>query len=124
MACPVHAAGTQQIMPRYTYIDSIWACISIDTAWGIATCEGEVVAKDVYPVEVVVYLQVYKDGKWETVKSWSAEDTYSVYLSKAYAVMSGYTYRAYVEGRVYSSSGALLESTSTSYSVDYLVPQN
>lgn len=123
MICPVQAADTQQVTPRYTYIQSIYACISIDTTWGIATCEGEIDAKAGYPVEVVVYLQVYKNGEWETIKSWSAEDTYAVYLSKSYAVMSGYTYRAYVEGYVYNSSGVLIETASISHSADYLVPQ-
>lgn len=116
---PAQAAGTQQIMPRYTYVDSIWACITIDPTWGIATCEGEIIAKDEYPVEVVVSLQVYKNGKWETIKSWSAEDTYSVYLCKSYAVMSGYQYRAYVEGYVYNSNNAVIESTSLAHSTYY-----
>lgn len=119
MTVPAQAAGTQQVMPRYTYVDSIWACINIDTTWGIATCEGEIIAKDEYPVEVVVYLQVYKNGKWETIKSWSSEGTFSAYLCKSYAVMSGYQYRSYVEGYVYNSSGALIESTSLAHSMYY-----
>ena len=116
---PAQAAETQQIMPRYTYVDSIWACITIDSTWGIATCEGEIIAKDEYPVEVVVSLQVYKSGKWDTIASWSAEDTYSVYLSKAYAVTSGYTYRVYVEGYVYNSNNAVIEVTSLTHSTHY-----
>lgn len=119
LALPVYATEPQQIMPRYTYVDSIWACITIDSTWGIATCEGEVITKGAYPVEVVVSLQVYKNGRWETIKSWSNEDTYSVYLSKSYAVMSGYQYRAYVEGYVYNSNNAVIESTSLAHSTYY-----
>lgn len=122
MACPVHAANTPQITPRYTYVDSVWACISIDTTWGIATCEGEIIAKDGYPVKVVVYLQAYKNGTWETIQMWSAQDTYSAYLCKSYAVVSGYTYRAYVVGYIYNPNGAVIEMASVAHSKDYLVP--
>lgn len=119
MVIPAQAAEAQQITPRYTYVQSIWACIDIDTTWGIATCEGEIVAKDEYPVKVVVYLQVYKNGEWETIKSWSQQGTFSAYLCKSYAVMSGYTYRAYVEGYVYNSSDTVIESTSLDHSMYY-----
>ena len=121
MAVPAQATGTQQIMPRYTYVDFIWACIDIDTTWGIATCEGEVAAKEGYLVKTVVHLQAYKNRSWETIKTWTAEDHYSSYVCGSYAVMSGYTYRAFVIGYIYNSDGAVIEVVSNSHSVDYLV---
>lgn len=109
MALPVCAAS---VTPRYTYVDSLYARLEIDTTWGIATCEGELIAKGMNPVEVVVKLQQYKNGQWVTLKTWSAEDEWGVYRSGKYAIYSGYTYRVYVEGYVYNENGAVVETTS------------
>ena len=122
MAVPASASVT----PRYTHTSFVYSNLSIDTFWGVATCEGELLAYDdvpveitVYlqellayddvPVEITVYLQVYRDGEWQTVKSWYASDMMHVYLSKQYAIYRGYEYRTYVEGYVYNSSGYLVE---------------
>lgn len=121
MIAPVHASDIQRITPRFTYVDSVWVCINIDPTWGIATCEGEVAAKDGYLVKTVVHLQAYKNRSWETIKTWTAEDHYSSYVCGSYAVMSGYTYRAFVIGYIYNSDGAVIEVVSSSHSVDYLV---
>lgn len=105
MAVPASASVT----PRYTHTSFVYSNLSIDTFWGVATCEGELLAYDDVPVEITVYLQVYKDGEWQTVKSWYASDMMYVYLSKQYAIYRGYEYRTYVEGYVYNSSGYLVE---------------
>lgn len=105
MAVPASASVT----PRYTHTSFVYSNLSIDTFWGVATCEGELLAYDDVPVEITVYLQVYKDGEWQTVKSWYASDMMHVYLSKQYAIYRGYEYRTYVEGYVYNSSGYLVE---------------
>ena len=104
MASPAFA-----VTPRYNYTNSIYANIDIDTTWGIATCTGEVIADNVVPVELVLYLQVYKDGSWQTVKSWSITDTFTAYLSKSYAIYRGYEYRAYAVGYVYNNNNAVVE---------------
>ena len=105
MAVPASAS----ITPRYSHTDFVYARLEIDDFWGVATCVGEVAAYDFVPVEINVYLQVYKDGTWQTVKSWYASDIMDVYLSKSYAIYRGYEYRTYVEGYVYNSSGYLVE---------------
>lgn len=105
MAVPASAS----VMPRYSHTDFVYANLSIDTFWGVATCEGELMAYDFAPVEITVHLQVYKDGTWQTVKSWYASDIMNVYLCKSYAIYRGYEYRTYVEGYVYNSSGYLVE---------------
>lgn len=105
MAVPASAS----VMPRYSHTDFVYARLEIDDFWGVATCVGEVAAYDFVPVEINVYLQVYKDGAWQTVKSWYASDIMDVYLSKYYAIARGYEYRTYVEGYVYNSSGYLVE---------------
>lgn len=100
------------VMPRYTYVDSIMSRITANTFWGIVTCEGELIAKDNRPVKITVKLQQYNNGTWTTIKSWSATDNFSVYLSKSYAVARDYRYRAMVEGFVYDEDNYVVEMTS------------
>lgn len=101
--------ASANVTPRYSHTDYVYARLDIDTNWGIATCVGELMADNVVPVKVIVYLQVYKYGSWQTVKSWEAEDMMNVYLSKSYAIYRGYQYRTYVEGYVYDSNNVLVE---------------
>ena len=105
MAVPASASVT----PRFSYTDYVYARLEIDDFWGIATCVGEAAAYEFVPVEITVHLQVYKDGAWQTVKSWYASDIMNVYLNKQYAIYRGYEYRTYVVGYVYNSSGSLVE---------------
>lgn len=102
----VHAST---ITPRYTYVDSIIAELEIDSTWGIATCSGEVLAKRNMPVEVVVKLQKYVNEQWETLKTWSIQDSFSAYASGHYAIDRGYDYRVYVVGYVYDSEGYVID---------------
>lgn len=104
MVCPVLA-----VTPRYNYTHSIYANIDINTTWGLATCTGEVIADDNYPVELVLYLQVYKNGTWQTVKSWSTTDIFTAYISKPYAIYKGYEYRAYAVAYIYNDNNAVIE---------------
>lgn len=97
------------IMPRYVYIDNITARFEIDTTWGIASCEGSVAAKDDLPVEVIVKLQKRVNGQWETLKTWSVEDSWGAYASGHYAIDRGYDYRIYVVGYVYDSAGNVID---------------
>lgn len=109
MIVPVQAAT---ITPRYTYIFALFAGLEIDTTWGIATCEGEITARNSYPVKINMYLQQYKNGQWVTLKSWTSEDLQNAALTRHYAIDQGYKYRIYVEGYVYNSNGQIIETTS------------
>ena len=104
MIAPVAAAT-----PRFTYTQSIYAYLDIDTTWGVATCVGEVIADNNVPVKLVMYLQVYRNGGWETVKTWESTGNYSAHLSKVYAIYKGYEYRTYCVGYVYNSNNAIVE---------------
>lgn len=115
IAVPASASVT----PRYSYTNSVYARLSIDNFWGVATCEGEIIAYDDVPIDITIYLQVYKDGEWQTVKSWYASDMMSAYLCKSYAIYRGYEYRTYVEGYVYNSSGSLVEIVDCAHSMWY-----
>ena len=119
LAVPVAAESYSSIQPRYTYVSSVRATLSIDTSSGIATCTGGVVAKDVQPVEVVVSLQKDMGTYWKTIKSWSGTGTMSTEITNRYAVASDNTYRVYVAGYVYDSDNNLLESATATHEVDY-----
>lgn len=113
------AAVKEEIEPLYDNINTIYACISIDESTGIATCMGSITAKNTYPVEVDVRLQQYYDGSWHTLKTWSNTGTMYCASSHKYAVYSGYTYRVYVTGYVYNSSGVIIESASGYHATTY-----
>lgn len=102
--CPAFA-----VTPRNQYTQSITANIDIDNARGIATCTAQVLADDDYPVELVLYLQVYKNGTWQTVKSWSTTGILSAYLNKPYFVQKGYEYRAYALAYIYNDNNTVIE---------------
>lgn len=72
-------------------------------------------AKSLYPVSVTVRLQVYKNGDWETLYTWSDSGTWSVTCEGYYAVYSGYKYRVIVLGYVYDSAGNIIESGDAVY---------
>lgn len=119
---PASAATINDVAPCYVYISSIYARITIDESTGIATCVGEVNAKKMLPVEVVVQLQQLKNGTWQTLATWTNAGTYLAGESGSYAVASGYTYRTKVTGFIYDSDGNLVESGSGTDQVTYPAP--
>lgn len=116
---PASAAVKDEVELLYTHINSVSAGLSIDETWGIATCSGGVDAKKILPVKVTVNLQVYKDGYWQTLKTWSETGTATANTSFSYAIASGYKYRTYTIGYVYNSEGVILESASAIQAVNY-----
>ena len=119
MAIPVFAAVPEEIQPLYTNIDTVGASLTINETLGIATCTGRLFAKDIQPVKVIVRLQIYKDGYWQTLKSWTGEGSWTIVVSKQYAIYSGYTYRVTTAGYVYDDDGNILEAASASHTVNY-----
>lgn len=119
LALPASAAVKETVQPRYTYINSVYASLSINESTGVTTCTGSVSAKNTYPVKVAVYLQQDMGTYWKTVKSWSASGTWSVSLTENHAVYDGYTYRVTVTGYVYDSDGNIMESATGTHTVDY-----
>lgn len=107
------------VTPYYTHVNSVYACISINPTWGIATCSGRVSAQSVTPVKVNVYLQQDTGTYWKTLKSWSATGTWQADLQRDYAVARGYKYRVLVVGYVYDDAGNLLESASITHEANY-----
>ena len=119
LAVPVAAESYPSVQPRYTYVSSVRATLSINRTTGIATCTGGVIAKSVKPVKVVVYLQKDMGTYWETITSWSGTGTMSTEITNRYAVASGNTYRVYTAGYVYDSNNNLLESATAIHEVDF-----
>ncbi len=110
---------TDEIEPQFITINTIYALLQIDESNGIATCVGEVQARDMVPVEVVVQLQQLKNGMWDTLYTWS--NTGTLYATKAgsYAIARGYTYRTKTIAFVYDNDDNIIESGSATHQVDY-----
>lgn len=119
LAIPVSAESYPSVQPRYTYVSSVRASLSINTTTGIATCTGGVVAKNLQPVEVVVSLQKDMGTYWKTLTSWSGTGTMDIQITNNYAVASDNLYRVYVAGYVYDSNNNLLESATATHEVNY-----
>lgn len=117
---PVEAsAARNEPVPYFTAINSIYSLLQIDRSTGIATCVGEVQAKELTPVEVVVQLQRLENGTWNTLVTWTNTGTFYATKSGSYCVPKGYSYRTKVTGLVYDSTGNIIESGSGSHVVDY-----
>ena len=115
---PVFATGTTDVQPRYTEINAVSADLEIN-ALGIASCSGQVTAKHLNSVEVIVRLQKYTGTSWTTLKTWTSTGTATAYASGKYAVNSGYKYRVSVTGYVYDTDDTILETATARDEVEY-----
>ena len=110
VTAPAVAATPETVQPYYTYVKSLDADLTISSN-GIATCSGGVASTSALSVKAVCELQVYKQGEWKTLKSWSDTGTATAdILDKQYTVETGYMYRVLTTGYVYSTSGSTLET--------------
>lgn len=117
MICTPISAQTQestyedgQITPRYTYIGSITAGLTISTS-GLATCSGTIVLGNSHPSTITVNLQQYVQGSWVTIESSSKSFTGNgtkKQLDQWY-VYSGHSYRNLVEVEIFDSNGNCIE---------------
>ena len=110
MTVPVLAAEGNTMQPLYHSISSIYVGLSIDENAGIASPSGSVNAYYDVPVEVLVQFQVYKDGQWKTLMSWSNPGIGYAGVSGQYTVTPGYNYRTRVTGYVCNDLGIPIES--------------
>lgn len=108
------------VSPRMDYIDFASANLIIDSA-GNATirCSAQGYSGTTTRMEISAKLQRYVDGKWVTLKTFTANsNSYSVSLRDSYKVSKGYTYR--VRATVHAYSGSSAETrTVTSSEVNY-----
>lgn len=106
----VSASSNAISQPRYTYIASLTAKLSINTSTGMAHCYGKVQAGSLRPVKILLNLQRKVGNNWETVKSWLATANTTAIMSEYYCLTNGYEYRVQVVGFIYDSNNALLET--------------
>lgn len=110
---------TGTVEPRFTAINSIYSLLQIDEKLGIATCVGEMQAKEMVPVKVIVQLQRLENGVWNTLQTWSNTGTFYATKAGSYAIARGYTYRTKTIAFVYDNDGNIVESGSGSHQVDF-----
>lgn len=103
-----YAEGT--IGARYTHTSSIVASLSING--GSAKASGKITPENSEATSILVRLQKETNpGEWTTIATWSG--TKASGRSEAggsKSVTSGYNYRVYVTGKVYDSSGNVIET--------------
>ncbi len=106
-------AFAEPIQPLYLEADRVSVTLIIDSN-GTATCRGTVTAKhNNTTTDITLSLKKSLDGKtWSNVKSWndSGSGLLGASIEETYTVSEGYQYKVTVTGKIYSSSGNLLES--------------
>ena len=110
MAMPVFAAEGNTVQPLYHSISSIQVGLSINESTCVATSSGGVDAYYQVPVEVLVQLQVYKNGQWKTLMSWSCPGIGAADTGGQWTVEPGYNYRTRVTGYICNDLGIPIES--------------
>lgn len=111
-AAAVQTSDESEIQPYYIDLYQISANINISNA-GKATCTGYADSDfSTDELRMTLYLQRLEDGKWVTVKSWSATG-YSYLAMEAYRyIVPGYYYHTLTMVSVYNSAGKYIESAS------------
>ncbi len=107
---PAFAAERDDVQPLYNNIATIIVGLEINKNTGVAISDGAVDAYYQVPVEVLVQLQMYKNGQWKTVMSWSNSGTGAAYAGGQWTVESGYNYRTRVTGSICNDLGIPIES--------------
>lgn len=99
------------VKPLFTYISVFETCLVI-TPGGRADVDVFVYAPPAEETGVSAYLQQYKNGSWQTIKSWSnREEGDCCGMGNSWYVNKGYSYRVVSYGHVYIN-GVIVESTS------------
>lgn len=102
------SVGTFTITPRMDYIVQANGSIYVD-ANGVATVKCAVYANDnlATRVEISANLQQYKNGRWITLETFTAEsDSHRTNLTETYSVSKGYSYRVQATIKAYSGSAS------------------
>ena len=103
----VYAAEVPEVPPCSTYIESIDAGLSISS--NTATCTSMFRLTSSHRVRLVMYLQQYVNGRWDTIMTWEKTGTAYASLNKTKSVTSGGTYRVHAVGYVLDANGVILE---------------
>lgn len=104
------------VSPRMDYIAQANGRLYIDSD-GIATVSCSVYGYQgtTTRVEISASLQQYKDGKWVTLETYTAEaDSHRTNLSETYKLSKGYSYRVRATIKAYSGSSSETRSVTSS----------
>ena len=98
------------IRPMFTYINVFQSYFDISPN-GKSESDVFLYAYEVEQVKVEAHIQHYKNGEWQTIKSWSNIETgTSCGLGEYWYLMSGYSYRLVANGYTYIN-GKIVEDT-------------
>lgn len=110
--------GESGIMPQWSDVSTITSKMEVDR-WGIASVSASGMASSTSSadtVEVIVDLQKYEDGNWNTIKSWSDKQNIQfAAVSGRYAIAKGYSYQLYITVKAYKGKKLLESATDTYY---------
>lgn len=104
------SANVPGITPQYTYTSVIKSSISVSGK--TATAAGSITPKPYNRKTFVkVQLQKKENGSWTTIACWTESNNNGVSSAMGSKTLTkGSTYRVYTIGKVYDSSGNLLET--------------
>lgn len=104
------------VQPRWKYVSSITGNIDISSLGIVsASATGTASSLDVTKTVCKVSLQQMKNGKWVTLKTWSASsNTHAASVdTKHWAVDHGYSYQLYIVLEAYKGNTLLETGTGT-----------
>lgn len=115
----VELKDIEQISPMFSYINVFQSIFDISDS-GKTSNTVFLDARNVDEVVVEAYLQQYKGGSWNTIKTWSSSrNGTSCGLSKDWYVVSGYSYRLVTYRYVYQGNKSVESTTDTSSMIYY-----
>lgn len=111
-AAQMNQATNLEISPMWTYIVEFTNSFDISGSGQFQFDTSLYARSEINKVVINASIQQYKDGSWQTIKSWTSTSySNSGYLAPNWYVMSGYYYRLVSNGSVYQND-ALMEQTS------------
>lgn len=110
-----------EVNPRFMYISTVKASLSINENSGKASCYGVVSSLGNNPVKLTCILQKNINGVWKTVYDWESTGNRMTTIDKYYYVYPGYAYRVCVTGYVLGDSGNVLEYNTQFNTVTYSI---
>lgn len=114
-------ANASEMNPRFSYISTVKATLSIEENTGKASCYGVVSALGNNSVKLTCILQQNVNGVWRTVYNWESTGNRMTTIDKYYYVYPGYAYRVCVTGYVLGSNGNVLEHNTQYNTVTYSI---
>lgn len=114
-------ANASEVNPRFSYISTVKATLSINENSGKASCYGVVSALDNNTVKLTCTLQQNANGVWKTIHTWESTGNRMTTIDKYYYVYPGYAYRVCVTGYVLGPTGNVLEHNTQYNLVTYSI---